>query len=85
MKKANRGREDQRREKKEEETHHEISAKQTKTVRKVSIGSQKIVNIGLSTGSLETGQQKEKSPEILAREAVAVLATLSTSAKQKGK
>ena len=34
---------------------------------------------GLSTGSLEKGQQKEKSAEILAKEAELVLATLSTS------
>ena len=60
-------------------------AKQTKTMKIVSTGSQKIVNTGLSTGSLEIGQQKEKLPEILAKEAAAVLATLSTSPKKKGK
>lgn len=35
-------------------------AEQTKTVKTASTGSQKIVNTGLSTGSLEPGQQKEK-------------------------
>jgi len=50
-----------------------------------STGSQKTVSTGLSTGSLWKGQQKEKFPELLAREAVAMLATLSTSPKQKGK
>lgn len=68
-------------------------AKQTKTVKTVPTGSQKTISIGsqttvstrLSTQSFETGQQKEKLPEILAREAAAVLATLSTSPKKKGK
>ena len=68
-------------------------AKQAKTVKIVSIGSpktastgrQKIVSTGLSTGSLKTEQQREKSPEILAREVVTMLATLSTSPKQKEK
>jgi len=60
-------------------------ATQTKTVKTISIGSQKTVDTGLSTGSLETEQQREKLPEILAREAVAVLDSLSTSPKQKGK
>ena len=60
-------------------------AKQAKTMKTISTGSQKTVNTGLSTGSLETLQQKEKSPDILAREAAAVLATLSTSPKKKGK
>jgi len=67
--------------------------KQAKTVKTVSIGSpktastgrQKIVSTGLSTGSLKTEQQREKSTEILDREAAAVLATLSTSPKQKEK
>jgi len=53
-------------------------------VKTVSTGSQKTVNTRLSTGSMETEQQKEISPEILAREAAAVLATLSISPKQKG-
>lgn len=76
-------------------------AKQAKSVKTsstgsrqtVSIGSQKIASTGnqkmvttrLSTGSLGKGQKKEKSPDILAREVVAFLATLSTSPKQKGK
>ena len=60
-------------------------ATQTKTVKTLSTGSQKTVDTGLSTGSLETEQQREKSPEILAREAVAVLDALSTSPKEKGK
>jgi len=51
----------------------------------VSTGSMKIVDTGPSTGSMETEQQKEKSPEVLAREVVVVLAALSTSPKQKGK
>jgi len=34
---------------------------------------------------METEQQEEKSPEILAREAAATLAALSTPPKQKGK
>ena len=51
----------------------------------VSTGSQKTVTTGLSTGSLEIEEKKGKSLEILAREAAAVLATLSTSPKQKGK
>ena len=63
------------------------SAKQAKTVppvstgkpKKASTGSQKSATTGLSTGSPEKGKQKEKTTEILAREATAVLATLSTS------
>lgn len=50
-----------------------------------STGSQKPTTIGISTGSLKKGQQKEKSDEILAREVEVVLATLSTSPKQKEK
>jgi hypothetical protein len=69
------------------------SAKQAKTVPPVSTGkpktastgSQKSATTGLSTGSPEKGKQKEKSAEILAREAAAVLATLSTSPKPKEK
>ena len=55
------------------------SAKQSKTVKTVSTGRQKIATTGLSTGSLGKGQQKEKLAKILAREAAPVLATLSTS------
>ena len=58
---------------------------QTKTMKTLSTGSQKTDDTRLSTGSLEMEQQREKSPEILAREAVAVLDALSTSPKQKGK
>lgn len=49
----------------------------------VSTGSMRTVDTGLSTGSMETEQQKEKSPEILAREVAAMLASLSTSPKKK--
>ena len=58
-KQSNRGREDKIRGKKKEEEPH--PAKQTKTVETISTGSQKTVSTGLSTGSLEKGQQKEKS------------------------
>lgn len=44
-----------------------------------------MVSTRLSIGSMGKGKQKEKSPEILAREATTVLATLSTSPKQKWK
>jgi len=54
-------------------------------VKTVSTGSQKTASIGLSTGSLEKGQHKEKSLDILAREATTMLDTLITSPKQKGK
>jgi len=43
----------------------------------------KIVDTGLSTGSMKTEQQEEKSPEILAKGAAVVLATLSTPPKPK--
>jgi len=43
------------------------------------------VGIEISTGSEGKGQQKKKSPEMLAREATVVLAALSTPRKQKGK
>jgi len=46
-----------------------------------STGSQKTATIRLSIGSLWKGQKKEKLAEILAREVVVVLATLSTSPK----
>ena len=59
-------------------SHHTVSIGRQKNV---STGSQKIATTGISTRSLGKGQQKEKSPEILAREAAAVLATLSTSPK----
>lgn len=42
-------------------------------------------DIGTSTGSMEKEQQRGKSPEILAREAAAMLAALKTPPKQKGK
>ncbi len=50
-----------------------------------STGSQKLVSTGLSTGSLKKGKGKEESPKILAREAAAMLAALTTSPKQKEK
>lgn len=69
------------------------SAKQAKMVPSVStgklkttsIGSQKLAATGLSTGSPEKGKQKEKMAEILAREAAAMLATLSNPPKPKEK
>ena len=69
------------------------SAKQAKTVPPVSTGksktaskgSQKSAATGLSTGSPEKGKKVEKTTEILAREAAAVLATLSTPPKPKEK
>ena len=57
----------------------------TGSLKTASTGSQKPTTTGLSTGSPEKGQQKEKSAEILAREAAAVLATLGTSPKPKEK
>ena len=50
-----------------------------------SIGSQKTATTRLSTESLGKRQQKEKLAKILAREATTMLATLSTSPKQKEK
>lgn len=69
------------------------SAKKAKTVpyistgklKPASTGSQKSTTKGISTGSPEKGKQKEKTTEILSREAVVVLATLSTSPQPKGK
>lgn len=61
------------------------SAKRAKTVPTASTGSQKPATTGISTGSLKKGQQKEKLAGILARKAAVVLATLSTSPKQKEK
>ena len=52
---------------------------------KLAQRSQKPATTGISTGSLKKGQQKEKLVEILARKVVVVLATLSTSPKQKEK
>jgi len=56
----------------------------TGSIKMASTGSQKSAT-GLSTGSHEKGKQKEKSAEILAREAAAVLATLGTSPNPKEK
>jgi len=44
-----------------------------------------IVDREASTGSMEIEQQRGKSPEILAREAAAMLTALKTPPKQKGK
>jgi len=71
-KQANRGRKDQRREKKEEETHHEIlvTVDRNSFYRKLHDFLQEV---------WKKGQQKEKSAEILAKDATPVLSTLSTS------
>ena len=61
-----------------EGTSKVATAKQDTVVLSISTGSQNSAT-GLSTGSLEKGQQKEKSAEILAKEVAYVLATLSTS------
>jgi len=69
------------------------SAKQTKAVPPVSTGtpkpastgSQKSTEKGSSTGSPEKAKPKEKKADILAREAAAVLAALSTPPKPKEK
>jgi len=57
----------------------------TGSLKMASTGSQKQATTGLYTGSSEKRQQKEKSAEILAREAAVVLATLGTSPKPKEK
>lgn len=64
-------------------TKHELKRKThpAKQVEATSTGSLKTV----STGSMDTEQQKDKSPEILAREVATMLSTLSTPPKQKGK
>lgn len=57
----------------------------TGKLKTTSTGSQKSAATGLSTGIPEKRKQKEKTAEILAREAVAMLTTLSTPPKPKEK